>query len=267
MKLVVWNEVERVDVLRILIFYFSGVGNTKMVAKKMEKELMKYYEVSIVSMEHFKGELDLNSFDAMVIGFPTIHASPAKPMLDFLKQLPSMQKEMPTFLFTTCGLYSANTLRIFAREAMKKNLQPILNKSYRCAATDGTLLAPFMQFWFEHEKKLEDFIIKDCETFRTRVSTSYKGRLPRFKLYSILNYPNKVMGQHYNPTIYVHKEHCITCGNCIVSCPTSCIGEDAQGYPLFQKNQCIHCYRCIHHCPRKALSLSKKKTPSRTLYD
>lgn len=252
--------------MKILILYYSGVGNTKMVAKKMERTLTSYCEVVISSIEKKSDNIDINNYDAIVIGFPTIHASPAKPIMNFIEQLQTSQKSIPTFLFTTCGLYSANTLRIFAKESIKKNIVPILNKSYRCAATDGILIAPFMNIWFRNEKTLEDKIIKDCTAFIKLLTVSYRIAIPRFKLYSILNYPNKLLGQHYLPNIYIHKENCISCGKCIASCPAFSICKDPKGYPIIQKDKCIHCYRCIHHCPKKALSLSNKKTPSKTLY-
>ena len=69
----------------------------------------------------------------------------AYPILTFIKQMEQLEISIPAFLFTTCGLYSANTLRIFAKLCEKKNMITILSRSYRCAATDGILLAPAMR--------------------------------------------------------------------------------------------------------------------------
>lgn len=106
--------------MKILILYYSGVGNTKMTACNIAEVWKNTHEVTVVSIEHIPENLHIAAFEALVIGFPTIHASPAKPALDFIKHLPPLTKPVPTFLFTTCGLYSANTLRIFALKCAKK---------------------------------------------------------------------------------------------------------------------------------------------------
>lgn len=253
--------------MKVLILYFSGVGNTKLVAEKIAGSLTGYCTTDAASIEKISDDISshISNYDAMVIGFPTFHASPAKPIMDFVSRLCQIKKPIPTFLFTTCGLYSANALRIFAKESIKKNICPIYSKSYRCAATDGILLTPFMNIWFRHEKNLDSKIIKDCRSFINLLNSTYKITLPPFKLYSILNFPNKLLGHHYSPTIHIHKKSCILCGRCISSCPESSICKGENGYPVVQKDRCIHCYRCIHHCPKKALSLSSKRTPSKTL--
>ena len=252
--------------MNILILYYSGVGNTKMVATKIFDLLYSTHEVTLASIEKLSINMDIANYDSLVIGFPTIHAAPAQPILTFIEQTKQLEKAIPTFLFTTCGLYSANTLRIFAKQCEKKNIVTILSKSYRCSATDGTLLIPHMNMWFCHEKRLDDKVENDVSTFIRYCNRPIIANIPRFKIYSILNYPNKFCGQRFSPQIYIHKKNCISCGKCVKNCPVQCICRDDVGYPYFDNEKCIHCYRCIHHCPKKALSLSKKYPPSKTLY-
>lgn len=237
-----------------------------MVATKIFDLLRGSHEVTLVSIEELSKDMDIADYNGLVIGFPTIHAAPAQPVLTFIEQIDQLKKSVPTFLFTTCGLYSANTLRIFAKQCEKKNMITVLSRSYRCAATDGTLIAPSMNLWFSHEKRLEEKVEKDVSTFIGHCNSPVIANIPRFKLYSILNYPNKFFGQRFAPKIYTHKKNCVSCGKCIINCPEQCICKDDNGYPLFDNEKCIHCYRCIHHCPKKALSLSKKRPPLKTLY-
>lgn len=123
-----------------------------------------------------------------------------------------------------------------------------------------------MNMWFCHEKRLDDKVENDVSTFIRYCNRPIIANIPRFKIYSILNYPNKFCGQRFSPQIYIHKKNCISCGKCVKNCPVQCICRDDVGYPYFDNEKCIHCYRCIHHCPKKALSLSKKYPPSKTLY-
>lgn len=252
--------------MKILILYYSGVGNTEMVATGVFKILTGAHEVELLSIEKLPMDISLMVYDAFVIGFPTIHSAPAKPILDFLHQIEVLQKPVPTFLFTTCGLYSANTLRIFAQKCVLKNFIPVLCKSYRCAATDGILIVPSMNIWFCHERRLDEKIQIDVRSFLGLLNQPLVAHLPRFKFYSILNYPNKFLGQRFSPKIVVHIKNCVSCGKCVRNCPVHCIHEGSQGHPLIDNQSCIHCYRCIHHCPNRALSLSKKHPPSKTLF-
>lgn len=252
--------------MEILVLYYSGVGNTKMVATKIVDILKSSHNVTLASIEKFSYEKTISNYDALMIGFPTIHATPASPILTFIEHIKQLQNPIPTFLFTTCGLYSANTLRIFAKRCKKKNVLPILSRSYRCAATDGILIAPFMRVWFYHEKNLDEKIRSDIGNFMTILERQTSANIPRFKLYSILNYPNKILGQCFLPKIYTHTDKCVLCGKCIKNCPVQCISKDSKGVPLIDTKKCIHCYRCIHHCPQKALSLSKNHIPVKTLY-
>ena len=138
--------------------------------------------------------------------------------------------------------------------------------SYRCDATDGVLLAAYISFFKKPEKKLNDKIENDTKKFITRLKEGdLKEKLPRFKVYSILNYPNKWLGQHITFPIYLHQEQCKKCGKCIRECPSNAYKANEEGYPIIQLSKCEKCYRCIHHCPGRALSLSKRKVPKYTM--
>lgn len=249
---------------KIAIIYFSGVGNTKYVASLIFNSLKSIHNVEIFSIEKLPCDFDINNYERVVIGFPTIHSAPVKPIMEFISHLQPGKKKIPIFIFTTCGLYSMNTLRIFAVKCYEKNLIPVMNKSYRCAATDGILLAPFVNMWFYHEKGLDERVNRDSLYF-TSLNT-YKPNIPRLKLYGIINYPNKWLGQHFRIKIYLHNDKCIKCGRCIKNCPTKAFQKNDQEYLTCNTNKCINCYRCIHHCPQLALSLSKRKTPQKTLF-
>lgn len=185
--------------MNILILYYSGVGNTKMVATKIFDLLHGSHEATLVSIEKLSTDIAIDNYDSLVIGFPTIHAAPAQPILTFIKQIKRLEKSIPVFLFTTCGLYSANTLRIFGKQCEKKNIITILSKSYRCAATDGVLIAPTMNIWFCHEKRLDKKVEHDVSAFIRHCNDPIIANIPRFKIYSILNYPNKFFGQRFSP--------------------------------------------------------------------
>ncbi len=250
----------------ILILYYSGVGNTKRIAYYISDNLSLKNDVEIYSIEELKDYNIINEYKALVIGFPTIHTSPAKPILEFLDKLLPLNNPKAAYVFTTCGLYSANTIRIFDKLCVKKNIIPIINRSYKCPATDGMLLAPFMKYWFSYKNNLWEQITADCFEFVKHLKGQPKAVIPKIKLYSILNYPNKVLGHKFPLKVYMHKEKCVNCGLCVSNCPVRAIKMN-DNLVKINRALCINCYRCIHNCPKKALSLSKKSTPYKTWSD
>ena len=249
---------------KIIIVYESGVGNTKRVANDIYIRLSLKYKVDIYSIEEIPQEINLSAYDGIIFGFPVRHSHPPYRILRFIKSMNRLVNIIPTYIFTTYGLYGTNTLRIFAKECIKKNIIPVLYRGVRCAAVDGMLLAPQMKIWFTNEKRLYDKIHKDCESFEAILAKGeYKINIPAFKMYSILNYPNKFLGQHITFPIYLHKHKCKKCKKCVINCPEQAFSIDELGYPVFSKEKCQKCYRCIHHCPHKALSLYKKRDVKR----
>ncbi|MFV0396257.1 MAG: EFR1 family ferrodoxin, partial [Coprobacillaceae bacterium] len=243
----------------IAIIYHSGTGVTKRVSEEIKKQLMTTFKVSIFSVEEIDDTFDINIFDSLVIGFPVIHTHPSKRILSFINNLSALDKKMPAYIFTTCGWYSANTIRIFSKYCIDKNIIPIQSRVFwGCLASDGSLLAPRIKSFFTFRKKTKELIFKDIQRLKGLLNTNeVKLQIPRFKVYSILNYPNKYVGNKYIHPIYLHQEKCIKCNICVRNCPSKALLLNEKKYPVFYKEKCETCYRCIHYCPNKALSLSK----------
>ena len=248
---------------KIVIIYYSGVGNTKAIAQDMYRYLKLKNSVDIYSIEELPAEFSFDKYSKLIIGFSTIHAEPALPMRDFIQQLNVSKKKLPTFIYTTYGLYSGNAIRILCKLAIVKNLVPIYTSGYQCPAIDGILLTPKIKRWYGYEKGLSLRIKSDLDQFLN--ITEVCSKIPKLKWYSILNYPNKMVGKHTRFKIYLHTNKCIKCGMCIEKCPVGAYARGSNNLPVFDTEKCIRCYRCIHHCPQLALSLSKRKTLKRTL--
>ena len=244
---------------RIAILYHSGVGNTKKVSEKISVLLAKHYYTETFSIEKLPEYFDLNNYIGLVIGFPVIHAHPSVRILRFIDSIKPLPQPKAAYIFATCGLYSANTLRIFSKRCILKNIIPVMNRVYNgCPAADGMLLAPFIERFFHFPKNLDNNIANDMSAFREKIENGIVTlSMPKFKLYSILNYPNKLAGQLITFRIYLHNHKCSKCSKCIIDCPSGALEKDNDGYPAFLLNKCEKCYRCIHHCPNLALSLNK----------
>lgn len=247
---------------KIAILYHSGVSSTRTVSEKIYSDIKNIFETDIYSVEELSPDFFIENYDALIIGFPVIHAAPSKRITDFIFSLSKFSREIPAFIFCTCGLYSGNSLRISAKIALKKNIVVFMSRSYnRCPASDGTLLAPFVRMFFRFGKSVWKKMESDVSNFVSKVQNSdFKKNMPNFRLYSVLNFPNKLAGHLFVFNIYTHKDKCVRCGLCVNYCPSKALVSDKENYPFFEKNMCEKCYRCIHHCPSHALSLFKNRT-------
>lgn len=218
------------------------------------------------SIEEISSEFDLNKYDAFIIGYPIHHTHPPMRLLKFIESIRPLEKEKPAFIFNTRGLYSANSQRILAKQLYIKNIKIIMDKEYRSPASDVSLLAPYIGFVWKFEKRINEKI--DCHSiqFADKIAGGkHQYYIPRFRIYSILNAPNKFVGHHITFPIYLHKEKCVKCAKCAINCPANAQVIGKSQYPVFHKENCEKCYRCIHGCPSYALSLKKQKAPKRVI--
>lgn len=243
------------------VIYFSGAGNTGAVAEKIKEHIEKYISAEIYRAESMPEDFSADDYAAVILGTPVYHSEPAEPIIKFLEST-SHGRKVPAFIFTTCGMYPENCLRTFAKKCLRHGMVPIHSASYRCSATDGMLLAPFMECWFKNEDGLELKIKKDTDIFIEKLRSHSGCEIPKPKWYALLNYPNKMLGRAITFPIYLHKDRCVKCGKCRRECPIWAVSENV-GYPAIDKRKCINCYRCIHHCPFMALSLFKNKRTER----
>lgn len=106
----------------ILILYHSGAGSTKTLGEIYHKLLAVHCSVDIepISLEY--DYTRLSQYDFFVFAFPTYHCDLSASMLAFIEKMPQFTKKTRGFAFTTCGLYSGNTLRTFIKACSTKNI-------------------------------------------------------------------------------------------------------------------------------------------------
>ncbi len=242
---------------KILILYHSGAGSTKTVAEIYHKAL-SHFDVDIHSISVKYEYQQLLQYDFLIFAFPTYHCDPSSSMMEFVRNMPVLDRPISAFAFTTYGLFSGNTMREFIKRISSKNIVVRGYTGYRAPATDGALLLPPIQWMFRYERKIALKIKKDIRKIQDRINYNEgKSVYPRFKLYAILNFPNKILGKAYKHNLYVVTERCVDCGKCMDQCSRKC-WEKEKGYLRYHKKNCEYCFRCIHHCPKEAIVLSAK---------
>lgn len=250
---------------KILILYHSGAGSTRTIAE-VYHQLLDRHNIRLLSITGNIHSDDMADSDLLIFAFPCYHCAPSTSMISFIERIPVFERQIKAFVFTTYGLYSGNAIRTFAKTAKKKNIVTVGYSDYRSPATDGTLLFPPFGFMYTYENGIGKHIRADIRQIEKLVGQDHSPeRFPSFKLYTILNAPNKYLGKWYKPTITVVEDHCIQCNKCINHCPHACWLPADNGFPVFNRTNCESCYRCIHHCPKEALILSRSTVKKKKL--
>ncbi|SET59447.1 hypothetical protein SAMN05660297_02869 [Natronincola peptidivorans] len=242
---------------RILILYHSGAGSTKTIAELYYEQLDMYsIDINPIGLEYDYKKLHDYSF--IIFAFPTYHCSPSPSMMQFIKNMPTFDKPKKAFVFTTYGLLSGNALREFIKECLPKNIIVNGYSVYRAPAADGALLLPPIPFMFDFEKNIALKIKSDIKRIQQMIhSETCKVQCPSYKLYEILNYPNKVGGKAYRHKLKVLENHCVNCKKCADDCIRKC-WNTAGKYPQYKGEECEFCFKCVHHCPNEAIIISAK---------
>jgi Na+-translocating ferredoxin:NAD+ oxidoreductase RNF subunit RnfB len=156
-------------------------------------------------------------------------------------------------------LFSGNTERIFINACKSKNINIISSNGYKAPATDGALLMPQWKFLFKYENKISNKIKEDLRLIEKQVNSNEftSNYSVRFKLYSLLNYPNKYFGKRFTFALSIDYQRCINCNQCVNECIRNAWINKKDNL-IWVSDNCESCFKCVHHCPKEAIILSKK---------
>lgn len=240
-------KMENVDV-----YYFSGTGNTLLVAKKMietfqengiDVEIHKIEDSnpSLIDLEHIIG-----------IAFPVAIFSTYPFVWNFIRSLPTA-KGTEIFMVDTLGGFSGGIVGPLREIVKKKGYNPIGAKEIQM---------PTNIFFIEDEdtnkKKVEkglkearqyslDLINGESEWSRVPVLSDAMHLLSRGAL--------KLTGVELHQKWFLFDadvEKCNKCRICVDLCPVGNIKMENKEYPKHGFN-CEYCLRCVSFCPRQAI--------------
>lgn len=228
-----------------MIFYFSGTGNSKWVAREIAKRINdKCYDISKLSeIPEIYGENQIGLI------FPIYAWGIPEPMTIFVKKL--KKSDAFTFGICTCG---AN-----AGIALKKLSELYhLDSSYSIIMPSNYIIAEDIEKEDTIMKKI-DMAKKDIEIIsneiihRKKVYRVTEGKLPLLKS-TLINKGFNKYARSTNP-FYVDAEKCNSCGLCAKMCPASTITL-IDDKPIWNK-KCYQCLCCINNCPQVAIQYGK----------
>lgn len=241
-----------------ILYYFSGTGNTKWVAKKFEEQFIRHgKELELRSIERIEN-LDLEGYDYLIIGTPVHSELPPKIVVEFLNRLPEGNKNIKCMIYSTQGVNSAAAVDDMKRLLEKKGYEIIVQTSFRMANS--------YYFGFGVERTPEE-IAKFSKNAEEKVKRIAEEVFKNNKVIEKISYPRflfgKLTGHGFNRLLpklaskLSSTEECNKCGLCLRNCPRGNITIE-DGRAFFHSN-CIMCVRCIHLCPVNAIRYKGKK--------
>lgn len=236
----------------ILIYYFTGTGNTRIAAKAIKSELERLkYHVTLYEIRVGQKQLpDPNDYDMIGFGYP-IHAFNApKFYLKQIKQLPKVNHKK-AFIFKTSGepfgfnkVSSWTLYHLLKRQGYILQMERHLLMPYNIMFRYKDQLAKQM---YQHTLSMSKVIAYDIHMNKSKKIHFNWLLLPIMYLFRIQWFGAKING----PLFYAIKDLCISCSQCASVCPTNnIIMKD--GIPTFG-GDCTMCMACVMHCPTDAI--------------
>ena len=263
-----------------MIFYFSGTGNTRWVARQIADAIGE--ELLYIPDLIRKGQYEYEWYVGERIGFcfPTHGWQPPGIVRKFVRKLrmrgfgnPQLKasefgnsEEHPfCWALTTCGDNMGEAMTILNKDLAKNtelNIadgQPLQAETlFSVIMPESYVCLPFMKTDTEEKEAMKielaelqlPHIIQMIEERRRGIEELDKGATPRLYSYVIGGYFNKRMITDRKFT--VDEDVCIKCGKCAKVCPV----DNIKGTPpaWIHNGRCTCCLACYHHCPVHAIN-------------
>ena len=245
--------------MTISLFYYSGAGNTKFIAKKISTHLKKLnHIINFVKITN-NSIVDIKSSDLYIVGFPVYDITSPQLVKDFINNIKERNK--PIAFFCTKAFASGESIKELYEIANKKNLQTVAKMEFYMPGTDALVFFAQPNTWSEKilkffhsrniDKKVEVFISKTVQDNELHIKK---------KWYTYLSFliPQKAKDKfhaqytNYIPEFYSQTDICIECMKCVKECPRDNIRFDE--YIKFDLN-CDMCLHCVHHCPTQSIQI------------
>jgi len=247
----------------VIIFYFSGTGNTYhtslTIANQLTKRGLDTKAISIESINPSDVEAITDSAEIIGFGYPIYGSDIPAPMKTFIENFPVQKTQKRAFVFCTQLMFSGDGSFVYKKEIESKSL--VLSHSAHINMPNN--IAMFPQIIRTPRKTVRDRTVvrgdKKAIRFANAVydnKSFYNGRYSYF-LGIMQRGPYRKAYDKFTDTLSISKDDCIKCGRCVRLCPVKNISMSTD-YPEFLGN-CAQCMRCYNFCPTLAIMYHGKK--------
>lgn len=237
---------------RIIVCYFSGTGNTQIIAKKIVESFNnKGFTSTLINIEN-ADKISIGNNDVIGIGFPIAVFSTFPIVFNFLEKIGKVNGNY-VFAFDTLGGTSL--------WGIKGKLRTILeNKGFQALGFQEFRMPPniFMKFPEKWCRSRVENSLRQADEFVEKIISGDLNwtRIPilsevMFGFSRVLFNISKHKWHQKCFKMKVDTSKCNSCGICSTKCPVKNIlieGKAKIG------NNCQYCFRCAGVCPSDAIS-------------
>ena len=236
-----------------MVFYFSGTGNSRFVARNIARAIgQEAFDITSYTKTMEKPEFTDKGVYVFVC--PSYMSAPARAMTDFVSWA-GFPSGIKAYFIVTCAASMGITPRVASDLCADKGMQ------YMGAAQ---IEMPQNYIALFTTKQVEDNIdiIEKAEIETDRIAGIIKegGKLQTKKIgsveYSVTKWVRDVYYKDFMKTTkFKATDKCIACRKCVNVCPLSNITMK-DDKPSWGK-KCTHCMACINQCPADAIEYGK----------
>lgn len=238
------------------IFYFSGTGNTAVVANTVQEAFTQLgYTVDLLRIEDVLKKnltLDLNQYDFVGIGSPVIGYGAPNLVLDFIGRLPRSEGQK-VFIFRTAGGVAPinyNASKPMIRRLTRKGYDVVYERIFSISSNWIVRFedAVIRELMTATHRKAALMCLEVIRGERRYLKTGLGQQILMDTAAFLSRWFFRLVGRDYRVS-----PSCSQCGLCVRNCPTGNIFND-NGKIKFRLS-CASCLRCVYSCPQQAIQL------------
>lgn len=250
---------------RMVVFFFSGTGNTWWVSEQIVENLHKKgvsaQALSIEALSVADAEAFINESDLVGFGYPIYGSDVPQPMQAFLARLPEYRGK-PCFVFCTQWLWSSDGARTGADFLSERGFSVRWGEHF---FMPNNVCIEMIPLPYTNDPKRIGRTLARCERriarFTERIVSGQqflRGFNPvAFALGCVQRVPFRRMKSAMQDDMQVDQERCTLCGYCVRLCPSGNL--DLREGLVATHGTCIFCMRCYNFCPESAVMHRKRR--------
>ncbi|MCL2637971.1 MAG: EFR1 family ferrodoxin [Oscillospiraceae bacterium] len=231
----------------MLIFYFSGTGNSKYIAQLFAQNM----NCACCSIEqHAQFDMLIKSAETIAFCYPVYFSRVPRIMREFVQKYMSSFENKKLIIFCTQHMFSGDGARAFYALFPKNYLRVIYAEHFFMPSNVTPVTTD--------DKKIKSYIKKAAPKMQKVCDNIKSGRSYKRGF----NIASRALGLIQAPLLAPAERKacrdikithdCTLCGICVSSCPMQNLKIESGA--VAHKNNCTVCYRCINKCPQKAIN-------------
>lgn len=250
--------------MKIVIFQFSGTGNTWFVARCLQQAFQANGASCVVLSIETLTDADAHIKDADIIGlgYPIYGSDLPEPVMSLIENS-AMHHEKRAFVYCTQMMYSGDGAAFGAKALRQKGfiVRQLAHVNMPNNITDYRIVR-----WVKpmNPERLTRKVVRKTARFASAILADKRVRKGETIFSLLLGLVQRIPFRHerkaFKAALKIDST-CIGCGRCVDLCPSGNL-QMADGIAQ-AADLCYLCYRCVNHCPVQAIHFAKRSRVTR----